>query len=452
MFLNNRVVWSEGMLLQQQHLQQHDRYLHRLVDARCAPSHRYGWGLSKIVVDEAQLGLGKFALRACEGIMPDGTPFSLPDDGDLPLPLDVPEQRRDATVVLALALGRPGVPEVEEDIDAGAERNEESESYARYRRAEYTVDDSLVRGGDSALVQVARLRMRLAFADRIGTAFATLGVARIVERRADLRVVLDDAYLPSCVDYRAAPPLFAFVGELAALLGQRRRMLSMRLAEPEIGAVAELADFLLMQLVSRCEPLFAHWAQTEGIHPETIYCALLQLAGELRGLTRTAPPPLEPEPYRHDALAGSFAPLIANIRHALSYAMSPQAVAVALEARRFGLYVARIADSTLFSNAGFVLTARAEMAPDELAAALPSRLKVGPLERIDDLVNLQLPGIGVRLLAAAPRQLPFHAQRCYLAVDANDAAWPQLASSGAMAMHVAGTFPGLDLQLWAIRQ
>jgi type VI secretion system protein ImpJ len=92
------------------------------------------------------------------------------------------------------------------------------------------------------------------------------------------------------------------------------------------------------------------------------------------------------------------------------------------------------------------------MAVDMLAASLPQHLKVGPLETIDDLVNLQLPGIALRLLPAAPRQLPFHAQRCYFALDANDPLWPRLASSGALAMHVAGSLPGLELQLWAIRQ
>lgn len=448
----NRVVWSEGMLLQQQHLQQQDRYLHRLIDARCALLGRYAWGFSRLTIDEGQLALGKLALRRCEGLMPDGTPFSLPGDGDLPLPIDVPDSARGATVVLALALARPGIPEVDEG-EGCVERGADRLAQARYGTAEYMADDSRSAASGSALVQVARLRMRLALEGEIGDAFTTIGVARIVERRSDHRLVLDDAYMPPCLRVRAAPALSAFVDELVGLLRQRAQMLSARLAQPGIGAVAELTDFLLLQLVNRCEPLFAHWAQTDGLHPESLYGALLQLAGELSGLTgKAAEPRATPVPYRHDRLDASFAPVIAAIRDALSYAMSPQAIAIGLEARPFGLQVARVADSSLFSTAGFVLTARADMPVDALAAALPFQLKVGPLEKIDDLVNLQLPGIGLRLLPAAPRQLPFHAQRCYLALDSNDELWLQLASSGALAMHVAGAFPGLELQLWAIRQ
>lgn len=451
MLCNDRVVWSEGMLLQQQHLQQHDRYMHWLVGARCAPTGAHGWGFSVLEFDAAQLALGKLALRACEGVMPDGTPFSLPGNGDLPLPIDVPESRRGATVVLTLALARPGVPEVEEDPSESGDRADRV-SYARYRRTEYAIDDCHTRVGDSALVQVARVHLRLAFADEVGDAFTAIGVARIVERRADHRLVLDAAYVPPCLDYRVAPPLSAFVDELVGLLRQRAQMLSARLAQPGIGAVAELADFLLLQLVNRFEPLLAHWAESKGIHPETLYCALLPLAGELPGLTRGSVRQLERGPYRHDALAMTFAPLIETVREALSHAMNPQAVAIGLDAREFGLHVARVADSSLFANSGFVLTARADMPADTLAAALPQHLKVGPLETIGDLVNLQLPGIALRPLPVAPRQLPFHAQRCYFALDANDPLWPRLASSGALAMHVAGTLPGLELQLWAIRQ
>ena len=457
MFYYNRVVWSEGMLLQQQHLQQQDRYLHRLIDARCGPRGRYGWGFSKLAIDEAYLSLGKFALSACEGVMPDGTPFSLPADGDLPAAIDVPESRRNAEVVLALALARPGIPEVETVIsDEGAQdawtTHSADGACARYRRAVCQVDDTHARTGDSVIMEVARLRMRLAFADEIGDGYVAAGVARVIERRADQRVALDGGYMAPCLDFRVAPSLSAFFDELIGLLRQRAQTVSARLAGPGIGAVDELADFLLLQVVNRYEPLLTHWAMTEGVHPEALFAVLLQLAGEMRGLTRGAASARAHQPYRHHALAASFAPVIETIRDALSYVASPHAIAIPLEARPYGLHVARVADSSWFETAGFVLTAHAEMPADVLAATLPPQLKVGPLDKIDDLVNLQLPGIGLRVLPAAPRQLPFHAQRCYLALDASDALWPQLASAGALAMHVAGHFPGLELRLWAIRQ
>ena len=58
----------------------------------------------------------------------------------------------------------------------------------------------------------------------------------------------------------------------------------------------------------------------------------------------------------------------------------------------------------------------------------------------------------LRALPVAPRQLPFHAGFHYFELDRGGELWKQLERSGSLALHVAGDFPGLELELWAIRQ
>ena len=86
---NDRVVWSEGMFLQPQHFQQHDRYLERLVEGRTAPLQGYGWGFIRIELDLPALAIGKIQLSLAQGIFPDGTPFSFPDYDALPPALEI---------------------------------------------------------------------------------------------------------------------------------------------------------------------------------------------------------------------------------------------------------------------------------------------------------------------------------------------------------------------------
>jgi len=442
---NNRVVWSEGMLLQQQHLQQQDRYWLSQIDSRWGTRRRYGWGFWKVAIDEAQLGLGKVALTACEGIMPDGTAFVLPLDDELPLPLDVPETRRDALVVLALPLRRPGVAEM------ASEQKTADESYARYRREACVVVDNNEDSREGTEMEVGKLRLSLAFADDVTQAYAVLGVARVVECSEANGVVLDRGYVPPCLDYRVAGRLAALIEELAGMLRQRGDALAARLAQPGANGAAEIADFLLLQLVNRNEPLMRHLASVKGLHPEALFQELLQLAGELAGFTASGRRAAIHAPYRHDALADTFAPLADELRRSLSLVMEPQAVAIGLEQSQFGVSIARVPDTRLLKTAEFVLAAKAEMATEALSMALPAQTKVGPVERIHDLVNLQLPGVALRRLPVAPRQLPFHAGYCYFALDASDDSWPQIVASAAIALHVAGDFPGLEVQLWAIR-
>jgi type VI secretion system protein ImpJ len=63
-----------------------------------------------------------------------------------------------------------------------------------------------------------------------------------------------------------------------------------------------------------------------------------------------------------------------------------------------------------------------------------------------------LPGIVLRALPVAPRQLPFHAGYTYFELDDKSDAWASLGSSAGMALHVAGEFPGLAMECWAIRR
>src|SRR5580698_4777533 len=87
----NKVVWGEGLFLQPQHLQQQERYFERLVRTSTGGLRPFAWGLTQLELDSDLLTLGKFAVRSAAGILPDGTPFSLPGYADPPRPLDLAE-------------------------------------------------------------------------------------------------------------------------------------------------------------------------------------------------------------------------------------------------------------------------------------------------------------------------------------------------------------------------
>ena len=65
----------------------------------------------------------------------------------------------------------------------------------------------------------------------------------------------------------------------------------------------------------------------------------------------------------------------------------------------------------------FVLAARADVPAEELRRRFPAQLKIGPVEKIRELVKLQLPGVPVHAVPVAPRQIPFHAGFVYFELD-----------------------------------
>src|SRR5215510_6812802 len=87
----SKVVWSEGLFLRPHHLQQSDRYLERQIEGRVGQVTPYPWGFVSLEIDRDLAQQGKFGLRRASGILPDGTPFSIPDISPLPSSIAVPE-------------------------------------------------------------------------------------------------------------------------------------------------------------------------------------------------------------------------------------------------------------------------------------------------------------------------------------------------------------------------
>ncbi|MEJ2694826.1 MAG: type VI secretion system baseplate subunit TssK, partial [Candidatus Thiodiazotropha sp.] len=147
----------------------------------------------------------------------------------------------------------------------------------------------------------------------------------------------------------------------------------------------------------------------------------------------------------------TFTPLMRELRRSLSMVLEQKAVLIPLEERKYGIRVASVSERSLLGSANFVLAVSANMAAETLQQRFPGVVKIGPVEKISDLVNLQLPGIGLRRLAVAPRQIPYNAGFSYFELDKSSEYWSQLESSGGCALHIGGEFPGLELELWAIK-
>src|SRR5690349_9124800 len=186
---NDKVVWSEGLFLEPQHFQQHDRYWERRIEGRAQPLLGYAWGFVTLELDRAALALGKVQLTAARGVFPDGTPFDFPAEDSAPIALDIENDVREESIVLALPLRRPGSDEADR-----AELHEQS--LTRYSIGELEVRDSNAAANQASVVQVGRLRTRLMRKRDVTDAYTTLGIAHVLERRADNHVVLSPSYIP----------------------------------------------------------------------------------------------------------------------------------------------------------------------------------------------------------------------------------------------------------------
>ncbi len=442
---DSRVLWTEGLFLQPHHFQQADRHMESLVAGLAARVAPYVWGVSVLDIDEDALKVGKFALRAASGLTQDGVVFRIPSVDEHPPALEVPSGIKDCVVYLTVPQRRQGALEID---PSGVEL-----SAARMRVSELEITDTLGAGRKPVTLAVGKLRLQYGLAvDDLADRLA-IPVARIIEVRPDMEVVLDKAFIPAALDLRAAPPLTGFLKELEGLLGHRMMALSGRLAQAGAArGAAEIQDFLLLMAINRILPQIRLLADLENVHPVQFYRDCLAIAGEMATFMAPEKHPPQFPPYQHHDLTTTFAPVLRVLRRYLSAVLEQNAVSIALEPRKFGISVGLIADRKLIGTSGFFLAVTSDLPAETIRRHFPGQAKIGPVEEIRQLVNSALPGITVRALPVAPRQIPYHAGAVYFELDAESAYWGRMTTSGGIAVHVSGDNPGLKMELWAVRQ
>ena len=131
--------------------------------------------------------------------------------------------------------------------------------------------------------------------------------------------------------------------------------------------------------------------------------------------------------------------------------LEQNAIPIPLTPPKYGTRAAKIPDYNLLNDAFFVLAVNAQVSTEQLRSSFPGQIKIGPVEQIQQLVRSALPGITVHSLPVAPRQIPYHAGFSYFELNKQGELWQHMHKSGGFAIHIAGDFPGLEIEFWAIK-
>jgi type VI secretion system protein ImpJ len=441
MLLSNKVLWQEGMFIHPQHFQQQDRYVEQLLINHCETLVGYFWGFNDYQLDEKLLQTGRLAISQGSGVMPDGAFFQMPAQDVCPIPLVVPVGVKEQLVYLALPLSQLGMTNV----------TTEQASAVRYLATDQEVLNSTMTGSNAVNIPVGQLNFQLKLEDQDLRQFSSMPIAKIREVTSEGRVVLDEQFIPPCLDLSAATRLMDYLREVNSLVTHRAEILAKRMGDINRSNSA-VADFLMLQLLNRFEPVLNFMQKKARLHPEMLYQSLLQLFGELATFTNTNKRPSELTSYNHNQLQQTFQPVMSAIRYALSRVMEQVAFELPLEKQAFGLLAAALADRLLLNNSTFVLAVTATVPAETLLTRLPAQIKIGAADHIQQLIRSQLPGVKLKALPSAPPQIPYNTGYSYFKLDFSKQELQQLSQSGSMALHVAGDFPDLKLELWVIRE
>ncbi|WP_239428521.1 type VI secretion system baseplate subunit TssK [Snodgrassella communis] len=442
----NRVVWSEGQFLLPQIFQQQERYLEHFTHCRSMPLSSLFWGFSHYDIDNEALKLGKLVLKGVTGVFADGTPFDAPEHTPLPPPLTIQPEHLEQLIYLALPIRTPNSEET------SFENN--PESLARYAVFENDIRDANSIGLGAKTVQLSHLRLRLMPQKALTDAWIGLPIARITTLKSDGGAVIDTTVIPPVTQYTASTLLQTWLSQIRDLTHMRADSLADRLTgnQGKGAEAAEVSDYLLLQILNRYEPLLDHVINVSATSPEFIYRQLLSMAGELSTFVRPhTRRPVKHLPYRHEAPYYCLKPVVDDVQHLLNAVLIRSAQHIRLEDAAYGVKNAVVEPTELRGFNALVLAVKAQIPPDILIHQFSAQTKIGPSERLPELIRSHLPGMILQALPVPPRQIPFNAGYVYYELLRDGPLWEHIAHYGGLAMHIAGEFPGLLIELWGVR-
>lgn len=439
----NRVAWREGMFLRPQHFQAQERFFDSQLRSRIDGVRGWAWGVTTLVIDEDLASLGKFSVRRCSGVLPDGTPFSIPDELPPPPPLDLPADTRDAVVYLTLPAAQPGAVEYRDAERAGHE--------ARFAVREAEVGDSFSDGAGSEPIDFGLPNLHFGVTRDQTYGRVTLGLARIREIN-NKKVVFDDRFISPCLDIASSSRLQGGLTDIVGRADQRAEELALRAVEATDGGSETFASFLLLQALNRWLPLLRHLEALPMVHPERLFEQLSSLAGELATLVRPErkPPPLPL--YDHENPQVCFEPVFDLLQSMLSAVFDRSAVQLPLDRAGPGAFVSTITDHNLFKTGYFYLAVAAASPVEEIRSLFPGVAKIASVTKMRQIVESALPGVPLRHTPTPPPQIRVLPGYVYFELDRGAADWRDFASAPALGLHVAGDWPQLKLELWCVKR
>jgi type VI secretion system protein ImpJ len=440
---DSRVAWTEGLFLRPQHFQQQERFLERFIEGRTSALRPYSWGVTSLDLDRDLAAQGKFAVRRCSGVMPDGTPFDWPSDAPSPAPLDLPENLTNAVVFLTLPAKQQGVAEFS--------LGEKNAAAARFKVGETEVRDSC--GDDDAkeLIEIGRLSLGFGTTRDQVEGRIRIPIARVIEMR-DRQVVFDDVFVPTCLDIAASSVLSGWLDDIAGRAESRVDELAERSAESADGGAETFASFLLLQALNRWLPVLEHLRVCRTVHPERLYEVFLSMSGELSTFTRAERKPPKFPRYDHEDLKTCFEPVFRYLQSALSAMFDRSAVQLELQELGYGAYQSPIRDRNLYSQAAFFLAVSARIPLDEIRGRFAALAKVGAAQRMPEIVRNALPGVPLKPVTTPPSQLRVLPDFVYFELDRSSPDWKEFATAPSLGLQVAGEWPALRLELWAVKR
>lgn len=427
-------IWSEGVLLSQQHFQQQDLYHENLLQERLQAVTRYDWGVTILELDQVALQSGQLRISRLAAIWPDGTSIDCGDGLDVPAP-----QQRDFDELLVANRSNLEVYvglAIHSDAEAAVASPDQSDPPQRYLSVHREVLD-LTTGKTRQEVEQASPNLRIFFGDERRDGYTTLQIA-LLGRQSNGQPILLDNYVPPVLHLRASPFLSDGLNRVLTSIGTRQRELAQERNQATEGSVefhsTDARKFWLLHTLNSSIPAINHLLHTDRCHPEDAYLALVRLAGQLCTFA-AAGDPMDLPKFNYLALGETFEPLFARVKSMLPGGVERPFLEVALERREDGTFLGRLPPESL-DGSEFFVAVQSALDPTVVRGSFPKLLCVASWKDIPEVARRRIRGVETEFEWSPSSALPRKPGVSFFRMRRDGDYWRGIEKTRSIAMHV----------------
>jgi type VI secretion system protein ImpJ len=193
-------------------------------------------------------------------------------------------------------------------------------------------------------------------------------------------------------------------------------------------------------------PVLNHVFVSESAHPETLFNAMLSMAGALTTFSKVIQPRDLPA-YDHANLSECFDDLDEKLRTLLETVVPANFVALGLKLIQPSIYATALAEDRYLAGTDMYLAINANINHGDLIAKVPHLVKVCSANHIEHLIRQALPGVTLTHTPTPPASIPMKLNFKYFSLSQSGLAWEAIGRSRNLAAYVPADFPNPEIEL-----
>jgi type VI secretion system protein ImpJ len=443
-----KVLWSEGLTLFPQHLQQQDLYHEGRLHRTARSINANLWGIREAKWRAEELANDLLRADTLSLVFQDGELYDAPGADLLPPPIDLsalPSEETVFTFHAAMPMLKP--------YGSNLPTPDGHHNGARYTQTDAETPDLFSEAVGSNIAYLKKRLMLISDHEPLEN-YVHFPVIRLL-RSTGGGFEIDASFMPPGVCIGGIAGLPAMLDNLLAKLTTKRDFLSSRQRQTRKDVFefhsGDMAAFWMLHTIHIASAALADMAHHPALHPRQPFEALQCLAAGL--LTFSPKYSIADFPkYKHMEPEIHFGKLDMIIRDLVDTVISSRFFLIPLQRdeQKPNHHRGKLDATKIENNTLLCLAVNADMPALELVAIVPNRFKVGSPDDVERLVVSSLPGVELVHMPQVPSAIPVRPNTYYFSIENRGDLYENMRKAQAISIYAPGGMHGLKLELIAL--